>query len=283
MAVFDLADPTSPEHVVTVPTEGTVKDLAIKNGYIYLASGTAGIEIVDARDRNAIRKVQRIDTPGSVLGIDANAGHVVVTDWNDVRVFRITEGGANLTRVGHQKAYAREMPTPLGRILDVTLRDNTLFMAEWAGVQAHQIIPEARAPDIELTSTLEFARTEAGEETFASLVVRNIGERPLRVEDIDLQAPFFVDSSSFEVPPGGQRLLEIRFAPNASGPANSRLTVKSDDPDEPNAVTELVANQAGLQKGDRVPDLTFTDLSGFTHRLSDVRGQPVLLAYFATF
>ena len=78
-------------------------------------------------------------------------------------------------------------------------------------------------------------------------------------------------------------VVTIGFIPDGPDQANGTLAITSDDPDEPTTTIAVRANLPGLRTGDAVPDLVFTDLDGFTHRLSDVRGKPVLLAYFATF
>ncbi len=292
LAVFDIRDPLNPSFVAKAQTQGTLKDLAIVDGYIYGASGTAGLEVYDARDPSQIALVHTIDTDGSALGVAANSAHVVLTDWNDVKLFRRTDPAAP-TLVGHQAAYndRTRAPNKLGRILDVALDGNKLYMAEWEGVQAHIITPDAQAPDLIAETTVELPRTPPGATESTSLAIRNIGERPLNVTSVQLastaaQTPsqgFSVELEPTVIEPGKRALVSVSFAPTSPDRAEDEIIIRSDDPDQPELRVDLQANLPGLRAGDPVLDIRFVDLDGFDHRLSEFRGQPVLLAYFATF
>ncbi len=282
LVIFSLEDPLAPQFLKKVPTLGTLKDLALSGNHVYGASGSSGMEIFDVTNPEEASRVRHLDTPGSALGIAANDRFVVLSDWNDVRIYRRTDPSAP-TLIGHQKAYDRGAPTPLGRILDVALKDDTIFMAEWSGPQSHRIIRGVDAPDLVTASSLELSRTAPSETTATTLVVENIGAKTLEIERLSIGAPFTVELTPTEIPAGGRALATVRFTPDSTDGQESILTLKSNDPDEPEHRIPVVGNQPGLRPGDEVPELTFTDLDGFTHRLRDLRGRPVLLAYFATF
>ena len=186
--------------------------------------------------------------------------------------------------MGHQKAYLGGRPSSLGRILDVTAHDGIIYMAEWTGLQSHRIVPDAAAPDLQVDSVVELPRAEPGAESNTGLSLRNLGERPLTITEVTADAPFSVEVTGVEVASGSQALASITLRPPAEGAADGRLTIKTDDPDEPIVEVRLRGNLPGLRTGDEVPDLAFRSLDGLRSiRLSELRGRPVLLAYFATF
>ena len=285
VAVFDAADPLMPRFLAKAPTGGTVKDLAVLGDYVYAAAGTAGVEVFDVRDPANIARTTTLDTPGSALGIAAEGRYLAVADWNDVQVYRLDDPGTPV-RIGHQKAYlgSRPTPSPLGRVLDVDLHDGVIYMAEWQGPQAHRIIDEVAAPDVFVAATLELPRTAAGVVSSAGLFVQNLGERPLSVDEVTIEAPFTVSlSGANPIDPDRAALLEVVYEAPDTQPATATLSIRTNDPDEPVSSILVQVNQPGLRSGDPAPDLSFTDLNGFTHTLAAQRGKPVLLAYFATF
>ena len=114
--------------------------------------------------------------------------------------------------------------------------------------------------------------------------MRNEGSEPLVVDEIEVTGgPFRVDAASATVAPGATEVLELVFEPTDSQTASGTLELRSDDPDEPIVRLRLVGNRAGLGVGDPSPEVVVNLLSGGEWRLSEQRGQVVVLAYFATF
>ncbi|MEL7370734.1 MAG: hypothetical protein AAFN74_17575, partial [Myxococcota bacterium] len=255
-----------------------------RNELVYAAAGTAGIEVFDVSDPIVPLLVRRIDTDGSAGGLAIEDDIMVVADWNEVLAYRLTDP-RDPTRIGAQKAYDRQgRPDALGRILDVALEDGLIYMAEWTSLQAHRIVTNASAPDLNTASFFEFERTAPGSSATGGVAFRNFGEVPLQLTELRTEGPFEVRLSTRVIPPGEQALAELSFAPVASTEARGGLLVSSDDPDEPQVWIELKGNLPGLRPGDEVPELALTSLDGRqTVRLSELRGRPVLLAYFATF
>ena len=62
------------------------------------------------------------------------------------------------------------------------------------------------------------------------------------------------------------------------------VCVATDDPDEPEWMLEVTTGAVGTNTGmgTEAPDFTLSDLDGVSHTLSDQRGKPVVLVYFAT-
>ena len=283
VSIYDLADPLMPALVGKLETSGTVKELAFAGGYAYAASGVAGVEVFDVRDPHAASPVRRIDTPGSALGVAVDGEHLVVADWNYAHLFRLTDPAAP-TYVGHQRAHTSSgVPNDAGRILDATIRGNVIFLAEWETLQAHVLAPGRDAPDLLVPGMVELPRTAPGDRASTSMVVRNVGQRPLRVSSVTVDPPFTAELPVTTIAPQTQTLLSIAFAPSGTGAASSTMVIRSDDPDDPERRVSVRGNLAGLRPGDEVPNLQFNDLRGDSVDLASLRGSPVLLAYFATF
>lgn len=283
LSVYSIADPFNPVLVAKVATEGTIKEVVQVGDVLYAASGVAGVEVFDVVDPANASKVRRLDTPGSALGVAATTEHLVVADWRYVQLFRLDDP-RNPTYVGHQKAYVRSgEPDYSGRILDVAVRDNAFFIAEWANVQAHRIVPNVDSPDLIVSGVLEMPRTAAGATNSAAVALENVGNRTLVITSISAVAPYSVDTSSIEIAPKSRGLVTVTFAPQTTAEARGTLTIISNDPDEGRIDIAVRGNAPGLRPGDIVPNLAFNDLRGFTVDLESQRGHPVLLAYFATF
>ena len=106
----------------------------------------------------------------------------------------------------------------------------------------------------------------------------------MSVDRFTIKAPFSVSlSGSNPIAKDRAGLFEIVYEARDTEPAFAELQVETNDPDEPVATVAVQVKFPCLRSGDHVPDLVFTDLEGFQHRLQDQRGRPVLLAYFATF
>lgn len=287
VAIYDAADPRRPVLKARIPTEGTVKDLAVgegsSDGYLYAASGVAGVEVIDLTVPGGPAAVARIDTPGSALGITLDGTRLVVADWGPMLIFDLATAERPVL-IGHQKAYgAAGEPDPTGRVLDVFAEGGRVFAAEWAGLQMHRLVADADAPDLVLPEPLAFSRTATGTEPTAGIFVSNFGRRLLTIDRILGTSTFVAEPQRFVVPESSQRLVTVTFRPQRPREVRATLTFFSDDPDEPQAQLLVVGNRAGLQPGDEVPNLRMFALDGQEIELASLRGQPILLAYFATF
>jgi len=80
---------------------------------------------------------------------------------------------------------------------------------------------------------IEIAKVKRGEKAEKVITVRNTGELEanLRVESSDQQ--FQVLQRTATIPPGGELPLTIRFTPGSEGDQATKITVRSNDPDEP--------------------------------------------------
>ncbi len=282
LKTYSLADPDRPALVGQLSTLGTLKDLVQLGDILYGAAGSIGVEVIDVSDPAQPSLLTTLNTTGSALGVDANDQFLIVADWNATQVYE-TNDPRSPRYIGHQKGYKGEEPSDTGRILDVALRGNEIFMAEWTKLQAHRINPGVEAPDLWTSAFVEIPRTAIGESTSFAVAVENLGTQPLQISSVNIAAPFSVSPSSLSIEPGRRDLITITFTPDSEGRAQGDLTIISNDPDEGAYQIYVQANLPGLSIGDAVPNLVFDTLDGMPIDLESQRGGPVLLAYFATF
>ena len=64
----------------------------------------------------------------------------------------------------------------------------------------------------------------------------------------------------------------------------SAVCIETNDPDQPLMELTVASSSTGssVRVGDLAPDFSLPDLEGQLHTLSEQRGRPVVLCYFAT-
>jgi subtilisin family serine protease len=92
-----------------------------------------------------------------------------------------------------------------------------------------------KEPDIWLsTGAINFGNVAVGSSKDVTITIRNTGNAPLRITDIDIEAPFSIVGTlpPYTINPGASRTLTIRFAPTSSGTFWYNMIIYSNDPDE---------------------------------------------------
>ncbi|MBO8183874.1 MAG: choice-of-anchor D domain-containing protein, partial [Archaeoglobus sp.] len=100
------------------------------------------------------------------------------------------------------------------------------------------------APDIKVSpSELNFGETPLQSYTDRMLEISNIGNQDLYISKIVIDNDAFkiLGDISLSVPPGGYRTINVRFQPQAKGTYSEKLTIYSNDPDEPQTTIDLNA------------------------------------------
>ncbi len=106
LRIVDVAEPASPTEVafvpLTLPRDGAlsprVEDVAVRDGYAYLAAGTAGLRVVDVADPTRPVEVGYYDTPGRADNL-AHSGRFVYLADGDLRILDVSDPAA-VTEVG---------------------------------------------------------------------------------------------------------------------------------------------------------------------------------------
>ncbi|MBI4512200.1 MAG: DUF1573 domain-containing protein [Deltaproteobacteria bacterium] len=281
LAIIDASDPRAPRVVGRVETGGAAQSVFIDGAVAYVAAGAAGLVVVDVRDPAIPAVLASVDTPGSALQVAVAGGRAYVADWNDVRVFDVSNPAAPRLTATERIDTGEAFP----RVLGVGAKDDVAFVGEWTGLYSYRFVPGRDAPDVAFSEReLEFGTVPSGGADAIALIVENEGTAPLVAWSIEAQgSALSVDRPQLVLPPGGRQAVEITFRPDSAAQMTGRLVVRSDDPDEPTRFLPIVGNRGGLGVGDPAPEVRVELQSGGEWKLSEQAGKTVLLAYFATF
>lgn len=80
MVILDVTDPQNILLVADYQIEGVACDIAIKNGYAFLANGEEGLEIINITDLYNPISVKTVQTNGFVNGVSADLDQVYLSD-----------------------------------------------------------------------------------------------------------------------------------------------------------------------------------------------------------
>ncbi len=264
-------------------TGGHVKSLEVdaERRRLYVAAGRAGLVIASLDDPAAPRVLGRADTPGSVTRVAPWADRVAVADWNDARLFDVRDPTQPLL-LGVEHVQTDK---PNSRTVSVALRDDVLVLGEWFGVHTLRVDARAAAPDLEVREELVDVGTVApGEASTRTIRLDNVGGRPLTLGLIRPSDPTFTATpASATIAPRSHLDVAVTFTPTGPDTVLAFLVLCSDDPDEHTTLIKLRGNSAWHALGAAAPEVRLGLLDGTPWRLSEQRGQPVLLAYFANF
>lgn len=277
-----IVDATNPADMRIVGraaiSSGSPQSVVLQGSLAYVAAGAGGVVVVDVADLAQPRVVGSVDTPGSALHVAYANGRLYEADWNDVRIFDLSNPicPALVGREPFQR-----------RILGLAARGDHAFPADFGGrIYPYRFEPGRAAPDVRAPEFVAFARTPPGQVDVYGMVLRNEGTSPLNVADIAPGAGsmFSVNKTSFSLEPGQATAVEVAYRPSGAATDSGQITIRSDDPDEGSLRVPLYGNKPGLVVGDPAPAVEAGLLGGGgTWRLADQRGSVVLLAYFATF
>ncbi len=279
----DLADPEAPTVLHALALPGAPKDFAadLASDRLFVAAGSGGVLEISLADTRAPTLGAVGDTPGSVVAVaySPREDAVAVADWSSVRVFEAD----GLVHRGHE-------PLPSGsgnhsRTLGVAFDGDVVFSGNWTELASYRFHADVSAPDAEVSpSIVLLPDTGGGEETQDFVRLFNRGTEPLEVRGAAVgNSVLDFDLEPGTLAAGDSVVSRLGFAPASGAALASWIDLLTDDPDQPRQCVPVRANQTGTSVGDVVDDVSFLTLENETFRLSDLRGGPVLLAYFATF
>jgi len=271
LVVVDVTDPSRPAVVDGAATGGHVQDLDVEGGFLYAAVGAEGVETF-ALDGQGLQRVSATSVGGAAVGLDAADGLLWVTDQARAHAL-------SLTRPSHPAPLASE-PTPEWA-MDAVAAGPRAWIADWSGLIAMRMAAAARAPQADVDqSTLYFT----GGDALAEVILSNRGAAPLVITGAALEDPRFTFTlEALEITPGASAAIALTFEDDGA-PVDSALCVATNDPDAPLVEVALAGASEGaaLSVGDEAPDFALPDLDGRWRRLSERRGRPVLLTFFAS-
>ncbi|MFZ1945928.1 MAG: S8 family serine peptidase [bacterium] len=135
------------------------------------------------------------------------------------------------------------------------------------------------APDVASDpASLDFGSVFLGYTRLLQLRIVNQGTDLLDVHDVVASSPeYTVDMTAFSLPPEGSQIVNVVFAPSATGDRAGTLTVMSNDPDEasfvvPLAGSGLIAPDIAVAPTSLTEDLFVGETSVQTVRVDNVGG-----------
>jgi hypothetical protein len=113
--------------------------------------------------------------------------------------------------------------------------------------------------------------------------VTNRGGERLSLSGIAVPDGVTASATAQHIAPGQSATISLSWD-GADPLDDATVCVASNDPGRPTISMTLTSGADGEGRviGQNAPDFTLTDLDGVTRRLSEQRGSPVVLAYFAT-
>ena len=245
----------------------------LSSGVVNLSTGATfradPVSRVEVRGESLTSRVEQgpsIEDVFSTTGADLTAGgffqHPVVLD-----------GQVPEVNVAHE--WASEIATALGYMLGVDL----VFQVEVFGFPLSfdfnlweqqfdllPFLPESTTTSAGLVSlplpvaevspvSWASAGTTPGQTILGSVTVENVGAMALAGDALVLgTAPFTITPTSFVVPPGSARTLQVSFTPVAIGAASATLRIVSNDPAAPEIEIALTREALGSFCGDGIID-----------------------------
>jgi hypothetical protein len=273
LVVLDLDDPRNPVVLSVYSTTGSAVDLARTSNQVFVAMGSDGLEtfFVDGQEASSL----------GALALGGTATQVAVQDgliWvANVQGFAVLR-----QRPGMAPAYHGFEPTSLFSLCVEPLpgRQGAAYGGSWSDLFVLQADRNVRAPQLVLESTS--LQLEPGSPS-GSLTFANRGGADLTVTQIASLAPEFSGTlPTGPISPGAQGTLALNFAEGFQ--PDVEICLASDDP-AASVQTVLISTGDELSVlglGELAPDFSLPDVDGSWHALSDYRGQPVLLVWFAT-
>ncbi len=226
-------DPATPRVEVAISGNGVLPALTLEPNHLSFGNVRTGrSEVLRFTIRNTGLAVLSVDT----LALEPSGSPDFALDGPPALPFSLDPGGEQLIAV----RYAPAAPgADAGAVLIGTP----------AGPGRVELAGNGVAPEIDVAPlALDFGDVRTGRSASLFLTIANPGSDTLLVTALGFGAgdsPFSLRSAPslpLPVPPQGEVILEVVFAPAGNGPAAGSLTIASDDDDEPVTLVALSGN-----------------------------------------
>jgi hypothetical protein len=256
-----------------VPASGGIQDLVLSaDGLtLYAAVGGAGIEIFSLDDPAKPESLGTVATGYSAVSVALGDGLLWASTLQDIVAFDLADPRTP-QRINTEETEQWAMA--------IAAEGDRAIVADWAWVSTFQRTSLEPAPDLDPASTHLYI-DEEGEELLLEL--SNLGEASLLLGSASASDDrLSIWAESTEIEPDQSASLRIDYS--GGGDLDASICLASSDPDEPQVQIQIVDGPTGdrLSLGSEAPDFELEDLDGNLYRLSDQRGRPVVLIYFAT-
>lgn len=269
--------------VGSVPTTQAATEIDVDGNALVVAVSSSGTDVFRLDDPTSPTYVATVETPNTTTDVALAGGRLYTADWNEVRVFDL--GGVDCQPL-LLASEASNVQGDFSRTFGVDPTDDGLFVAGWETVSRYVLDPDLGGAEASLSQDVIAWGTLDEPSSTVVVLVTNEGDRDLTISGADVTgAAFSVGPLPESVAPGATAFFEATFTPAGIDPVAGEIVLHTSDPDEADLHVTLAGNAPGYGVGDALPPETeYVDVETGTHvTLGDLRGQPVLLAYFATF
>ena len=271
--IYDISNSSNPIFINQIETSNAVKDIALTNSFMYVALGSDGVDIYDFSNPENPVFLDNYNTNTLANRISPFDNKLAVSDWDDVDI--LEWDGNSLNRVGYKNTGNRTMA--------IATKDNYIYSAEWASIQAFEF-GEVSGADIDLsTLELNYPYVENGDSYLLSMEVINNGNSTLIIEDDYLtNGDFELINQLNDLEPNQSQFIEIAY--NASNLNSAGVyRIYTNDSDQPLVMCETNGNIDGANIGEPAIDfdLDYVANGQGSFKLSDQLGKVVVIAFFA--
>jgi hypothetical protein len=271
--IYDISNSSNPVFINQIETSNAVKDIALTNSFMYVALGSDGVDIYDFSNAENPLFLDNYNTNTLANRISPFENKLAVSDWDDVDV--LEWDGNSLNRVGYKNTGNRTMA--------IATKDNYIYSAEWASIQAFEF-GEVSGADIDLsTLELNYPYVENENSYSLSLEVINNGNSTLIIEDDYLtNGDFELINQLNDLEPNQSQSIEIAY--NASNLNSAGVyRIYTNDSDQSLVMCETNGNIDGANIGESAVDfdLDYVANGQGSFKLSDQLGKVVVIAFFA--
>jgi hypothetical protein len=280
--VYDVAGDI-PVPIASVPIPGSSKDIVIHEGKAFVAASSR-VAAIDIANPAAPALLGEVETEGTAIALAVGVKNtLLVAEWDRIRGYDISDPAAMKRELSEVlptgKAFSRALT------IDAAPAAGRVYPGEWTGVHAYRQEECAIGPDLETSpDQISFASVPAGDFDVRAVILKNQGNRPLKITGITADNPAVtVNTPSLEIDAGKAKAIEITFKPASAQAVKARVTIASDDPDDPLHEVRVSGNLPGVDVGDPLPAFALVDTEGKTWDSTALKGNIAVLSYFATF
>jgi hypothetical protein len=282
LRVYDVSG-AMPSLVASVPIEGSSKDVVVSEGVAYVAASSR-VAAIDISEPEAPVLLGEVKTQGTAIALAVGVNKtLLVAEWEKIRGYDISDPAAMKLELTEVLPTDKLFPRAL--TVDAAPEVGRVYPGEWTGVHAYRQEPCAVGPDIEASpDQVSFATVAPGDLDVRAVIVRNYGNRQLKITGVTSGDPSIsVNLQALEIEPGKGEAIEITFKPVNNQPVKAKVSLASDDPDQPILDIRVSGNLPGVDVGDPVPAFSLTDTEGKVWDSTALKGNIAVLSYFATF
>ena len=271
--IYDISNTSDPVFINQIETSNAIKDIALTQSFMYVALGSDGVDIYDLSNLENPIFLDNYNTNTLAHRISPFENKLAVSDWDDVDV--LEWDGNSLDRVGYKNTGNRTMA--------IATKDNYIYSAEWASVQAFEFGPVS-GPDIDLnTLELNYPYVNDGDSYSLSVEVINNGSSTLNiVDDYVTNSHFEIVNQLNDLEPDQSQTVEIIYNASDLNSAGA-YRIYTNDPDQAMVMCETNGNIDGANIGEPAIDFELDYIANGegSFRLSDQLGKVVVIAFFA--